>query len=147
MFVESDKRRGKVRIAAVAGALAAALVVALWLPSARFGSVSEAPPPELLELVTAAANEPTRPAEGRLTSGFKYAPAPAPARGPTDRRPSPEVRIAAARIEKVALSRETPENEAALGVAYLTLGEFDKAIEALDDGASQRPNNAKYQSD
>jgi len=147
LFVDVDKSGQKLRIAAVVGALAAALVLALWLPGARFGSVSEAPPPALLELVAAAANEPTRPAEGRLTGGFKYAPAPSPARGPSDRRPSPDVRIAAARIEKAALERDVPENEAALGIAYLTLGEFDKAIEALDDAASQRPTNAKYQND
>lgn len=136
---------------AVAG-LAAAAVLALAVRVVRpqwidglFG-----PPggrPELEELIAALANEPTRPVEGRLTGGFKYAPPPSPTRGPGNREVSPDVRIAAAKIEKLARERDTPQTGAALGLAYLALGDVDRAVEVLEDAAAQQPLDARVQND
>jgi tetratricopeptide (TPR) repeat protein len=92
--------------------------------------------PELAELVAAVAKEPTRPVEGRLTGGFKYAPPPSTTRGAIDRRVSPDLRIAAAKLETLSTDEETPAHFAAAGVAYLAIGELDKAIAALQRAAS-----------
>jgi tetratricopeptide (TPR) repeat protein len=134
--------------AILAAAAALVLVVRLAQPawvSGLFGPRSDRP--ELAELVAAVAEEPTRPVEGRLTGGFEYAPPPSPTRGPGDREVSPDVRIAAAKIEKRAQAEDTPENEAALGVAYLTLREWDEAVDALRRAAERRPETATYQND
>jgi CHAT domain-containing protein len=136
---------------AVAG-LAAAAVLALAVRVVRpqwidglFGPSGGRP--ELEELIAALANEPTRPVEGRLTGGFKYAPPPSPTRGPGDREVAPDVRIAAAKIEKQAQAIETPANEAALGIAYLATGQFDKAIASLEESTAKDPQSALFSSD
>jgi len=135
----------------VAGlAAAAALVLGVrvvrpeWV-SGVFGPRSDRP--ELQELIAAVANEPTRPVEGRLTGGFKYAPPPSPTRGPGDREVSPDVRIAAANLEKTARLDDSPSNRAALGVAYMALGNLDAAIEAIEDASQRDPANPGVQSD
>jgi tetratricopeptide (TPR) repeat protein len=102
--------------------------------------------PELQELVAALANEPTRPVEGRLTGGFKYAPPPSPTRGPGDREVSPDVRIAAAKIESRAAGRSL-NDETALGIAYLSVGEYDKAVAVLEQVAQSQPMNARASND
>jgi CHAT domain-containing protein len=133
-------------VAGVAGGLAAAAALLL---AVRVGGIlgPRDARPELRELVAAASTEPTRPVEGRLTGGFKYAPPPSPTRGPGDREMSPDVRIAAAQIEKLAREKDTPENRAALGIAYLTTGDPDKAVEALEEAVAQRSDNDQYQTD
>lgn len=94
--------------------------------------------PELEQLVAALAQEPTRPVEGRLTGGFPYSPPPT-LRGGTGRQPSPEVSIAAATLQQRARAQPTPANEAAAGVAYLVLGEADRAVAALETAARTSP--------
>ena len=134
--------------AGLAAAAALVMVVRLARPDLvdqMFGARRDRP--ELQELIAAVASEPTRPVEGRLTGGFKYAPPPSPTRGPGDRDVSPDVRIAAAKIEKLARADDTPQHRAALGLAYLALGDLDKAVEALEDAAQQDPGNAQFQSD
>jgi len=101
----------------------------------------------LQELIAAVANEPTRPIEGRLSGGFKYAPPSSPTRGAGDREASPDVRIAAAKIETLAKASDTPDNQALLGVAHLALGDFDTAITLLGAAAAARPLIASIQSD
>jgi tetratricopeptide (TPR) repeat protein len=131
-------------------AVAAALVLAIrvvrpaWLDDVLGPRTDR---PELQELIAALANEPARPVEGQLTGGFKYAPPPSPKRGPGDRDVSPDVRIAAAKIEKLAASQDRPENQAALGVAYLAVGDVDKGVEALEGAGRRMPSNGRFQSD
>jgi CHAT domain-containing protein len=103
--------------------------------------------PELRELARAVGKEPARPVEGRLSGGFEHAPPLAVTRGAAGREVSPEVRIAAARIEKLAGEHETPRNSAALGTAYLTLGDWERAVEMLEDAVQQQPENAQFQND
>src|SRR5262249_1813194 len=93
------------------------------------------------------ANEPTRPVEGRLTGGFKYAPPPAATRGRGDRESSPDIRIATAKIERAESDRSSAENRAALATASVALGRYDRAIELLETALADRPDNARWLSD
>jgi tetratricopeptide (TPR) repeat protein len=135
---------------AVGLAAAAALVLAIrvarpeWV-GGLFGSRGDRP--ELQELIAAVANEPTRLVEGRLSGGFKYGPPPSPTRGSGDRGVSPDVRIAVANLEKIASQQDSARHRAALGDAYIAMGEFDRAIEALLAATKLEPKNALFHSD
>jgi tetratricopeptide (TPR) repeat protein len=102
---------------------------------------------DLAALVAAAASAPTRPTDGLLT-GFSYAPPPLPRRGTPALQPA-AVRLAAARILRAAESRDRSNVEAlaAAGVAHLALGDFDRAIDALEQATQRRPADARLQSD
>ncbi|HLG54025.1 MAG TPA: CHAT domain-containing protein [Vicinamibacterales bacterium] len=102
--------------------------------------------PEVGELIAVLAAEAKRPVEGRLAGGFPYAPAVVQARG-VRLTVSPEVRIAAATIEKRARDAETPQHSAALGAAYLALGEWDRAVAALQDAVDAVPTQAAFYND
>jgi CHAT domain-containing protein/tetratricopeptide (TPR) repeat protein len=118
------------------------LVVTRWaIPlTTRFVSGFRSNRPELRELVAAAASEPNRSVEGRLSGGFKYAPPSSAVRG-TDRAIEPDVRIAAAKIEKLHASGVSVEREAALGTAYIVLGDVADAIATLENVASVKPDD------
>jgi tetratricopeptide (TPR) repeat protein len=92
----------------------------------------------LQALVAAVADD--RPVEARLSGGFAYAPMRSNLRGESS-TPSlrPDIRIAAARIEKEALVRRSPEVLRALGLAYLVVGDLDKAVPVFEE-AIDRPN-------
>jgi tetratricopeptide (TPR) repeat protein len=135
--------------AAAALAAAAALVLAIRLARPEWAGPLFGPRgdgPELQELIAAVANEPTRPVEGRLTGGFKYGPPPSPTRGPGDREVSPDVRIAAAKIEKLA-GRRNGTVRAELGWAFLALGRLDDAIAQFERLAIEHPGDGAVQSD
>src|SRR4029077_21203554 len=68
-------------------------------------------------------------------------------RGPGDREPSPDVRIAAAKIEKLGRESDTPETAAALALAYLAGANWDKAITSLESAVRQRPDDAAFHND
>jgi tetratricopeptide (TPR) repeat protein len=144
--VKTFTRRRIVGLAAGLAAAAAVIVgVRLARPELLFGPRADRP--ELTALIAALANEPSRPIEGRLAGGFKYAPPPSPTRGAGDREASPDVRIAAANIEKLAKDHNTPENLAALGVAYLALDDYDAAIASLESAVQQTPGESRFQTD
>src|SRR5205085_9614430 len=103
--------------------------------------------PEFQERIAAGAKERRRRVEGRRSGGFRSGPPPLLTRGPGDRGVSPDVRIAAAKIEKQAAGRDTPSNTAALGVAYLVLGETDRAIDLLGEAAERMPTEPDFQID
>ena len=93
-------RRAVVAMAVLAAAAALVLAVRAVWPGPFSGR--PAGRPELEELIAAVAQTPTRPAEGRL-SGFAYAPMPGRTRSAGGTvAASPDVRIAVARIEKLA---------------------------------------------
>lgn len=138
-------RRRVIGIAAgLAAAAALVLAVRVARPDRLFGARADRP--ELQELMAAVANEPTRPAEGRL-SGFRYAPPPAPTRGGADRNVGTRVRIAAAKLEQEARERSTPRASAALGVADLALGDVDVAVRSLESAVAAQPSDARFQND
>jgi hypothetical protein len=136
------------RLIGIAAALAAAaaLVLAVRMVAPDWFTRSGGSP-ELQELIAAVANEPTRPVDGRLSGGFKYAPPPPRMRGSAARAVSPDVRIAAAKAAKLAETADTPENRAALGVAYLVLGDVEPAVKALESAIAQRPATAAFHND
>jgi tetratricopeptide (TPR) repeat protein len=134
-----------------AAGLAAAALIVIAVGFGAGGSVARLfnPPsdqPELQELIAALANEPARPVEGRLAA-LSYAPPPSPTRGPGDREPSPDVRIAAAKIEKVGRESDTPQTAAALGLAYLTSADWDRAIASLESAVRRKPDSASFHND
>jgi tetratricopeptide (TPR) repeat protein len=142
-----DAQRSRVRgrrLAVAAGAaLAAAAAVLIVVRTTRSG-VAPSLSPGVPTLVAAVSKEPTRLVEGRL-AGFPYAPAPSLTRGVTDRgasrvRASAEVQIAAAAIEKHARAEAAPDQRADLGVALLTVGELDRAVDQLAGAAGSSPD-------
>ena len=98
-------------------------------------------------LVAAAAASPVRFAEGRFTGGFPYAPAPPVTRGTSEQPPVAEVQIAAAEIEQRLDADNRANALAALGVAYVARGEWDRGVAALERAAALAPNHAPTQSD
>jgi len=103
--------------------------------------------PELQELFTALSRESTRPIDGRLAGGVPYAPPRVQTRGVRGDSVSPDVRIAAALIEKRARGESTAQNNAALGAGYLALGEWGRAVEALDEAVGDEPRNVTFLND
>jgi tetratricopeptide (TPR) repeat protein len=97
-------------------------------------------------LLAAASVERTRFSEGRLTGGFPYAPSPSVTRGVPSRIVSPEVGIAAARIEQRASGRDSASDLAALGVAFLALGDPERSITAFERAVALAPDNPEIQS-
>lgn len=139
-------RRRWIEVAAgLAAAAALVLAVRVVRPEWAFGPRTDRP--ELQELIAAVANEPTRPVEGRLSGGFPYAPPPSPTRGSADHEVSPDVRIAAAKIEKAARGDADAGHLRAWGVAQLILGKHDDAVRNLEDAVRERPGDASIEAD
>ncbi len=130
-----------------AGLLATAAVVLLavrlfvWGPGQPHGDGEGRT--QWLTLVAAMDREPARPVDGRL-SGFAYAPPPSIHRGGSDRQASPEVRIAAAAVETEAAGRVSPAQRRELGVAFLAVGDLDRAIAALETAINRMPDADAY---
>lgn len=157
VFVEAEERafetrgpiaplRGRRSLIVVGGALAAAAVLVMAIGFAKpewatgfFGPRNERP--ELQELIVALDKEQTRPVEGRLAGGFRYAPAPPVFRGESQRAVSPDVSAAVAKLDQAAASRE-PGRLAAAGVGALVLGNVDDAVERLRTAAQREPTRA-----
>ncbi len=126
---------------AAALATAAVLVAGVGL-SLRWA----APPTDLQTLVTAVGTD--RTVEPRLTGGFAYGRLRGPVRsGTATTNVPPDVRIAAARIEKTANDLRTPQNLAALGLAYLVSDNPADAVAALESATRDAAENAAYWSD
>ena len=138
-----SRRAGVATSLAAAAALAGLMVGGVWIASHTGGTGRRL---ELQELVAAVAKEPVRPVTGRLTGGFRYAPPP-PTRSTSPREISPDVRIAAAKLEKLAYDHSTPINQGALGVAYLAIGDLSKAVRELERASAEAPENAGIQND
>ena len=90
-----------------------------------------------------------RPIEGRLSGGFEYGPAPAPIRaGESATLPvAPDVRIAAAQIEKSAAAERTARTLRSLGIAYLVTGDAARAVPILEEAADGPSPDARVLSD
>lgn len=131
-------RRSRVTWKTAAAALATAACLML---AVQVGIVSwrTSDAPELRTLVAAVGSE--RPIEGRLSGGFAYGPLRGATRAGdgTTEAISPDVRIAAAEIEKKATERRTPQTLSALGIAYLVEGDITRAVAVLEEAADQ-PN-------
>lgn len=126
-------------------AAAAALMLAV-----RVGFWSAPDDVALEELVAAVGTE--RLIEPRLTGGFAYG----PLRETTIRSVpgqlvvigvSPDVRLAAARIEKATTSQYTAAAFRARGVAALVTGDLERAVTALEAALSERATDARVLND
>lgn len=126
------------------GALATAAAVWLIVGAGALAPWGPAQSPGLTALVAAVGAE--RPIEARLTSGFAYG---SPRRSatraaaPSTQAGSPDVRIAAAQIEKEAIAHRTPQSLNALGIAYLVVGDVARAISVLEEAANQPKPDAQ----
>ena len=129
-------------LAAAAALLIVARIAPQWLP---WGG-PDGDRPELQELIAAVAKEPTRPVEGRLTGGFAYAPPPVVTRGGPTREISPDVRIAAAKIQQT-YSTGPDRGTHLLGTARLVVGDADGAVAQLEAASARAPGDPQVQSD
>ena len=130
--------------AAAAGlAAAASLVLAVSgvLPLGRASA------PELTALVAAVGTD--RTIEPRLTGGFVHGRFRGPVRSSevAQRELTPDVRIAAAVIEKETGSLQSAEALHVRGVALLVIGEVERAVATLETASSLHPTNARILSD
>jgi hypothetical protein len=90
----------------------------------------------------------TRMLEPRLTGGFNYGPLATTRTGQQlSISASPDVRIAAAEIDKETEGDTAPAALRLRAVAALMTGSFDAGVFALEQAASQRPNDARLASD
>jgi tetratricopeptide (TPR) repeat protein len=98
-------------------------------------------------LVAAVGNE--RIVEPRLTGGFAYGTLRGPVRSGESfvAHVSPDVRIAAARIEKEELGRKTPQALRMLGLAYLVTGDVVRAVRVLEEAVNQPDPDPKVLND
>jgi tetratricopeptide (TPR) repeat protein len=133
-------RRRTAAVAAILTAAAAVLLVVRLAPwSDRTGA-------EFARLARAAAAEPTRPVSGRI-AGFAYAPSPSATRGAGNVDVTPALRIAAAEVETKLEGVNSPDAAHTLGLAYLLVGDADRAVARLADAAARAPDNAAFASD
>jgi tetratricopeptide (TPR) repeat protein len=138
---ESWTRRRVVWSAAATLVAAAALVLAV-----RSGIGPASSDEQLQTLVSAVGTD--RVIEPRLSGGFAYGPLRTVRSSPaTALSLSPDLRIAAARVEKATESQESPEALRARGIACVLIGNVDCATTALQLATSQRPNDASMLND
>jgi hypothetical protein len=125
---------------------AAGLAAAAGVFLAVSGTLSPSAVAGVEELVAAVNAAPTRPLESRL-GGLRYAPPPPITRGGPVERTSPDIRIAAATVEKSAAGRSGGTSAAAKGLAHAVVGELDPAIAELERAVREEPANAQWLSD
>ena len=125
-------------------AAAAAVLLALVVPGVLLRRADE----RAIETLVAALGD-ERVIEPRLTGGFAYAPLRGPIRSGRSAVSNlpPDVRIAAARIEKDNMDLRTPPALHARGAAALLSGNIDSAVAALEEAAAQPPPSARILND
>jgi tetratricopeptide (TPR) repeat protein len=137
-------RPARWRGVALALATAAALMLVVRLAPRWLAGRGDGSSPEVRELISAVSREPTRFVDGRLT-GFAYGPPPGVTRGVAAREPSPDVRLAAARVEQAVDG--SPRSRAAVGVAQLLTGDAQSAVTELEAAAALLPDSVSIQAD
>jgi tetratricopeptide (TPR) repeat protein len=135
-----------------AGALATAAMLWLavggdWLKSRADTAAMRKSLALQAALVAAVGNE--RLVEPRLTGGFAYGPLRGTVRSGQSfvARVSPDVRIAAAQIEKEDLANRTALTLRALAAAKIALGDVEAAVTALEAGADRPTPDPRTLSD
>jgi anti-sigma factor RsiW len=136
-------RSPKVLWSAGAGlAAAASLIVAIGTGVVPWRSDESS---ALRALVLAVGND--RVVEPRLSGGFAYGPVRGVVRGGDSESISPDVRIAAAQVEKELAGKTAPDALDRLGVAYLLVGNISRAVPTLEDAADHPSTSASILSD
>jgi tetratricopeptide (TPR) repeat protein len=136
-----------VQWAAATAAVAAAASIWLMVGTGWLGRSLPSTSPELQALVAAVG--PDRTIEPRLTGGFMYGPVRGAVRAgePSVATAPPDVRIAAARIEKEVGAHRTPDTLRSLGIAYLVTGDTTRAVPVLEEAADASSSDARILSD
>lgn len=127
--------------------MAAAAGATWWTLGRSGGEATPAFASERKDLLDALARTPFRTVEGRLSGAAAYVPLRPATRGAARPDLPPDVRIAGARLEQALAGRDTPAANAALGVAYLAVGNTQRAVEVLEDAVQQQPRDAAFQND
>lgn len=129
-----------------AAALATAAMALLFVGTGELARMRSADP-DLQALVVAVGSD--RMFEPRLTGGFAFGSVRGPVRAgePAPEMVSPDVRIAAARIEKEADAHRTPQALKSLGIAHLMMGNVDRAVPVLEEAADQPVADAQILND
>lgn len=125
-------------------AIAASLIITVGIPLRPGGDEESA---QMRALVAAVGTD--RTIEARLSGGFAYGPLRV-ARGPQNglaAAVSPDVRIAAAELEKATAAVTTADGLRARAVSEIVVGDFDRAVAALEEAAANRPSDPRIQSD
>jgi len=127
------------------GALAAAAMVWLAVGSGWLRSSSDSA--ALQALVAAVGSE--RTVDARLTGGFAYGPLRGAVRSGDSSAVlvSPDVRIAAARVEKETMDRRTPEALRLLGLAHLVTGDIARAVPVFEEAVNRSNPDPKALND
>src|SRR5687768_16543054 len=128
-------------------ALMATAAGATWWTLGWSGEATPTFASERKDLRDALARTEFRPVEGRLSGAAAYVPVRPATRGAARLDLPPDVRIAGARLERALAGRDTPAANAALGVAYLAVGNTQRAVEVLEDAVQQQPRDAAFQND
>jgi tetratricopeptide (TPR) repeat protein len=130
---------------AMAAGLAAAAAVVLAVGVSVWPGPSRGP--ELTGLVAAVGTD--RVIEPRLSGGFAHGPLRGTLRSTQPGSPdiSPDVRIAAAQIEKQAAGVHSAAANQARGVAALVIGDTSRAVEALEHAVELDASDARTLSD
>ena len=128
------------------GAAALTTAACIWLIVGGTWRPRTTESPELRSLIAAVGSD--RTIEARLSGGFSYGPLRGVVRaGESVATMSPDVRIAAARIEKEAIAHRTPQTLKSLGIAYLVMGDINRAVPALEEAADQPSADPRTLSD
>lgn len=130
------------------GVLAAAAVVSLivWTAPDLLERIRGNRDPVLEQLVAAVGQE--RYVDARTTGGFAYAPVKTVTRSPGDLATQNLSLLAAAgELQRRAQSTPNGNNLHAWGIAQITLGAFDEAVETLTTTLSMRPGDAAVLAD
>jgi CHAT domain-containing protein/tetratricopeptide (TPR) repeat protein len=127
---------------AAAALLLAVQVAPVWGPGGRSGADSR-----LADLADAVGQ--VRTVEARLTGGFRYGPLRAPLRSGGSAAPMDNWTLyaAAGKIREEAQKEPTADNLHGLGLAHLVVGNYDDAVQALEDAVAEAPQVSRYQSD
>ena len=141
-----SRRRLALTILAVAVAVAAASVITAITLNSRSHRVS--PTSQALASLVAAVGA-QRTIEARVTGGFAYGALQSPLRSPQPsvEDGSPDLRIAVAEIEKLENHDHAPETLALRGLAYLAIGDVERAIPLLEEAAAGPSPTARTRSD
>jgi hypothetical protein len=132
--------------AGLAGTLALAasllLVVRVYGPGAGLSR-------DLASLAAVAHAQGHRFTDPRIAGGFSYAPPPPVTRGTAFGRSEvpPDVAVIVARLEQRHRESDSPSTAAAFGVARIVLGDYDRAIELLEEAVRRAPGNAGFHND
>jgi tetratricopeptide (TPR) repeat protein len=139
----SPFRRRRLMIGVSAGLAAAA---ALFLFVRFLPPTDDAGQSNLDALVALVDAQAIRPVEGRL-SAFAYRPAPVVTRGGRRDSLSPDVALAAGRLEAATTADETAPGQHRLGLARLIQGDTSGAIVAFEAGLLRDPSDGRLLND